>query len=140
MADHLFGDIFNSPTVPISGDNSPPAGDHLFGDHFSEPPPKKDKSLYRRWLDETITGNIAKSIGNAVTLPGDVMAGKVQLPSQGGLPGSAPANAGDVTMEPNALGGMVMDPNKRWQAPGQGSPFGRAVDLAGVVGTGSIPS
>lgn len=151
--DHLFGGAFDPPpeqpytgpnlgplqggaAPPISSDNS----DHLFGGAFADEPPKEKKTLYRKWLDETITGGIAKAIGNAVTLPGDVMSGKVQLPSQGGLPGSAPANSGETTLQPNALGSVFMDPNTKWQAPAQGSPFGRAFDAAGTIGTGAMPS
>lgn len=143
MPDALFGDAFDAPdqvAPPISTDNTAPNTDHLFGDAFQDAPAPVKKSLYRRWLDETITGGIAKAIGNAVTLPGDVYSGKVQLPSQEGVPGSAPANSGEVTMKPNALGAMFMDPNSTFQAPGQGSPFGRAVDLSGVIGTGEIPA
>lgn len=83
-----------------------------------------------------LVANLAQDAAGAATLPGDVATGKVQLPSRGGVPGSAPEEAGQTQMQPNAVFGALMPEGATWEAPGHGSPFGRTFDLAGfMVGT-----
>ncbi len=60
------------------------------------------------YFRDTISGRILKSIGQAVTLPGDVAQGKVSMTGEDGRTNPA--------------------------------VIGRAADLAGVAGTGAIPS
>lgn len=84
-------------------------------------------------LADTWPARLAKSVYSAAKLPGDVYSGEAQLPSLNGVPGSAPPDAGERTLEPNGFAQFLgADPKSRWQAPAEGSPMGRAVDLAGL--------
>lgn len=119
MADHLFGDVFD-PKVPEAPIPAPDVADHLFGGHFSAPPPKEEKSLYRKWLDETISGSIAKAAGKFMALPGDAAQGKFE--TQPATPGQW-SDTDEARAQINARN--LVD---------------RSTQAAGFVGTGGIPS
>jgi hypothetical protein len=129
MADHIFGEDFDPPPAsatttapparPMTAPTSGNEGD-LFGGDFPVAPAAPAKSLYQKWLDETITGQIAKAAGQAMTLPGEVAQGKFNVP---------PKTPGVLTEEDVAQQDWANQEMQR-----------RANSAAGFIGTGGIPS
>lgn len=119
--DHLFGDTFDAPAdapaPPVSTDNS---GSHLFGDTFDVAPPKEEKPLYKKWLDETVTGGLVKAAGRYFTLPGEVSQGK-------------------FSTQP-AVPGQWSDLDEAKSQINENNLLQRSNEAAGFVGTGAMPS
>jgi hypothetical protein len=99
-------------------------------------PTSPDAQALAAALGKTWPAKLAQSTWGALTLPGDVYAGKTQIPSAMGVPGAAPADAGEVRMEPNSFGSL-MGMTGGWSAPGHESPIARSADLAGLVMSGT---
>lgn len=84
------------PGFVLDQDQGLPEGFVLDGAPVAEEPKKFG-------LGDTWPARIAKSIYSGVTLPGDVMAGRAQLPSSGAVPGSVPFG------DPNSAGDRVAE-------------------------------
>src|SRR6266436_751645 len=114
--DHLFGGDFEKVAPPISSDNS----DHLFGGELPVAETPAAKSLYKKWLDETITGGIAKAAGQTMVLPGQAAQGQFAVQP------SVPGQWSDIDEARRQLAEDAM--------------LKRSVQGAGFIGTGGIPS
>ncbi len=72
-------------------------------------------------LGDTWPAQLAKTLWSSFTLPGDVMAGKAQLPSSQGVPGSLPADQGNDTMGRVANAALLASPASAPLRAGEGA-------------------